>query len=30
VWKISGNMFESTLALYRRDQDAMDRGMGTV
>jgi hypothetical protein len=30
VWKISGDMFESTLALYRRDQDAMDRGMGTA
>jgi hypothetical protein len=30
VWKISGDMFESTLALYRRDQDAMDRGLGTA
>lgn len=30
VWKISSDMFESTLAVYRRDQDAMDRGMGTA
>ncbi|MCA9267811.1 MAG: hypothetical protein KDA41_05045 [Planctomycetales bacterium] len=30
VWKISPDMFESTLAVYRRDQDAMDRGMGTT
>lgn len=27
-WKISGETFESTLALYQRDQDAFDRGMG--
>ena len=27
-WKISGQTFESTLALYLRDQDAFDRGMG--
>ena len=26
-WKISGERFESTLALYQRDQDAVDRGM---
>lgn len=26
-WKISGERFESTLALYHRDQDAVDRGM---
>jgi hypothetical protein len=30
VWKVSADMFESTLALYRRDQDAMDRGLGTA
>lgn len=30
VWKISADMFESTLAVYRRDQDAMDRGLGTA
>lgn len=29
-WRISADMFESTLAVYRRDQDAMDRGMGTA
>jgi hypothetical protein len=28
VWKISSEMFESVLALYRRDQDAFDRGLG--
>lgn len=28
AWKISGETFESTLALYARDQDAFDRGMG--
>ncbi|MBI2824231.1 MAG: hypothetical protein HYX69_06055 [Planctomycetia bacterium] len=27
-WKISGETFESVLALYQRDQDAFDRGMG--
>jgi hypothetical protein len=27
VWKISSELFESTLALYRRDQDAFDRGL---
>jgi hypothetical protein len=27
VWKISGERFESTFALYQRDQDAVDRGM---
>ncbi|HWA98201.1 MAG TPA: hypothetical protein VG713_06895 [Pirellulales bacterium] len=27
-WEISGPTFESTLALYQRDQDAFDRGMG--
>ena len=27
VWKISSDTFESTLAVYRRDQDAWDRGM---
>ncbi len=27
VWKISGERFESTLALYQRDQEAVDRGM---
>jgi len=27
-WKISGETFESTLALYRRDRDTMDRGRG--
>jgi hypothetical protein len=26
-WKISGERFESTFALYQRDQDAVDRGM---
>jgi hypothetical protein len=28
VWQISGESFESTLALYQRDQDAFDRGVG--
>ncbi|MCD4727177.1 MAG: hypothetical protein K8R46_05925, partial [Pirellulales bacterium] len=28
VWKISGATFESVLALYGRDQDASDRGVG--
>ena len=27
VWKISSETFESTLALYNRDQDAVDRGV---
>ena len=30
VWTISNELFESTLAIYRRDQDAMDRGVGTA
>ncbi len=29
-WKISSQMFESQLALYKREQDAYDRGAGTV
>jgi hypothetical protein len=28
VWKISSGTFESVLALYQRDQDAFDRGLG--
>ena len=28
VWKISGTTFETVLALYRRDQEAADRGAG--
>lgn len=28
AWKISASMFESVLALYGRDQDAFDRGVG--
>ncbi len=28
VWQISGETFESVLALYRRDQEAFDRGEG--
>jgi hypothetical protein len=28
AWQISGSTFESTLALYQRDQDAFDRGVG--
>jgi hypothetical protein len=28
VWKISSATFESALALYQRDQDAFDRGVG--
>lgn len=28
VWQISPQTFESTLAVYLRDQDAFDRGMG--
>ena len=27
-WEISSSTFESTLALYQRDQDAFDRGVG--
>jgi hypothetical protein len=27
-WKVSSNLFESTLALSVRDQDAFDRGVG--
>jgi len=30
VWRISSDVFESTLALYQRDQTAFERGMGTV
>jgi len=30
AWQISSAVFESTLALYQRDQNAFDRGMGTV
>jgi len=28
VWKISSGTFESVLAVYQRDQDAFDRGVG--
>lgn len=28
VWRVSAETFESTLALYSRDQDAFDRGLG--
>lgn len=28
VWQISAGTFQSTLALYQRDQDALDRGVG--
>ncbi|MFZ1932523.1 MAG: hypothetical protein WCB27_26370 [Thermoguttaceae bacterium] len=28
VWKVSSATFESVLALYQRDQDAFDRGVG--
>lgn len=28
VWQISGESFQSVLALYQRDQDAFDRGVG--
>ncbi|MGH8162937.1 MAG: hypothetical protein ACREP1_01230 [Rhodanobacteraceae bacterium] len=28
AWQISGETFESVLALYQRDQDAYDRGLG--
>jgi len=30
AWRISSAVFESTLALYQRDQSAFERGMGTV
>jgi hypothetical protein len=30
VWQISSEMFESTLAVYRREQEAFDRGVGVV
>ena len=30
AWQISSEMFESTLAVYRREQDAFDRGVGVV
>jgi hypothetical protein len=30
VWRIPEPLFESTLSLYRRDQDAFDRGVGAV
>jgi hypothetical protein len=30
VWQISSELFESTFALYSRDQDAFDRGLKTV
>ena len=29
-WQISSEMFESTLAVYRREQEAFDRGVGVV
>jgi hypothetical protein len=29
-WKISAATFESVLAIYQRDQDAMERGVGAV
>jgi hypothetical protein len=28
VWQIAAETFEATLAVYHRDQDAFDRGMG--
>jgi hypothetical protein len=28
VWRISGEMFEATLAVHLRDQEAFDRGLG--
>jgi hypothetical protein len=28
VWKVSPEMFEAQLALYLREQDAFDRGVG--
>lgn len=30
AWKISGETFETALALYQRDQDAFERGAGVV
>lgn len=30
VWQISGETFETVLALYQREQDAFDRGAGAV
>jgi hypothetical protein len=30
AWKVSSGTFESVLALYQRDQDAFDRGVGAV
>jgi hypothetical protein len=30
AWQISGEMFESTLAVYRHEQNAFDRGVGVV
>ena len=30
VWRIAPETFESTLVLYQRDQEAFDRGRGTV
>ena len=30
VWQIPGTTFESVLALYRRDQEAFDRGSGAI
>jgi hypothetical protein len=27
VWQVSSNLFEATLAVYARDQDAVDRGL---
>jgi hypothetical protein len=29
-WQISAATFESVLAVYQRDQDAMERGVGAV
>jgi hypothetical protein len=28
VWKIAPSTFDTQLALYRRDQQAVDRGLG--
>jgi hypothetical protein len=30
AWQISGETFESVLALYQRDQEAFDRGLGAA
>jgi hypothetical protein len=30
VWRIPAALFEATLSVYRRDQDAFDRGVGAV